>query len=127
MAFARLTTTNPAELSKLIQTRSQYSARLIENQMVNEEFEGLADDAVVYKLIGPVLVEQEMGEAKSNVAKRLEYISSELARLDQVIEGKEAVVEAAGKKRQSVNQKIYQLQMMAKSAQTQVQQKKIGA
>ena len=114
-------------MSKLIQTRSQYSARLIENQMVNEEFEGLADDAVVYKLIGPVLVEQEMGEAKSNVAKRLEYISSELARLDQVIEGKEAVVEAAGKKRQSVNQKIYQLQMMAKSAQTQVQQKKIGA
>ena len=38
----------------------------------------MEDDAVVYKLIGPVLVKQELGDARQNVEKRLEYISKEM-------------------------------------------------
>ena len=39
----------------------------------------LADGNVIYKLIGPILVKQELLEAKQTVEKRLEYISKELS------------------------------------------------
>jgi len=43
-----------------------------------QELEFLDDDANVFKLIGPVLVKQDLAEAKANVNKRLEYITAEL-------------------------------------------------
>jgi len=43
-----------------------------------QELDLLSDGANVYKLIGPVLVKQELTEAKANVKKRIEYISAEL-------------------------------------------------
>jgi hypothetical protein len=44
-----------------------------------QELELLSDGANVYKLIGPVLVKQDLAEAKANVKKRIEYISAELS------------------------------------------------
>lgn len=38
----------------------------------------LSEDANVYKLIGPVLVKQDLAEANANVRKRIEYMSAEL-------------------------------------------------
>ena len=38
----------------------------------------LGDDAVVYKMMGPVLVKQELSEARQTVSKRLDYINKEL-------------------------------------------------
>lgn len=38
----------------------------------------LNEGANVYKLIGPVLVKQDLAEANANVSKRIEYISAEL-------------------------------------------------
>jgi prefoldin beta subunit len=43
----------------------------------SQELEKLDEDANVYKLIGPVLIKQDLVEAKSNVGKRLEFISNE--------------------------------------------------
>lgn len=43
-----------------------------------QELELVNDEANVYKLIGPVLVKQDLAEAKANVKKRIEYISAEL-------------------------------------------------
>ena len=43
-----------------------------------QELDVLEDDAVVYKLVGPVLVKQELAEAKQTLEKRLEYINKEL-------------------------------------------------
>lgn len=43
-----------------------------------QELELLEDDANVFKLIGPVLVKQDLAEAKANVNKRIEYITAEL-------------------------------------------------
>ncbi|KAH7545146.1 hypothetical protein FEM48_Zijuj01G0062500 [Ziziphus jujuba var. spinosa] len=42
------------------------------------ELDLLQEDANVYKLIGPVLVKQDLAEANANVRKRIEYISAEL-------------------------------------------------
>lgn len=63
-----------------------------------QELELLSEDAKVYKLIGPALVRQDQLEATSTVSKRLEYISSELKRLDTklvALEEKSAKKEAA--------------------------------
>ena len=43
-----------------------------------QELDLLKDDANVYKLIGPVLVKQDLAEANANVRKRIDYISAEL-------------------------------------------------
>ena len=40
----------------------------------------LKEDAIVYKLLGPVLVKQDKGEAVSNVKQRSDYMESELKR-----------------------------------------------
>lgn len=43
-----------------------------------EEFENLDSDAVIYKLVGPVLIKQELDEGKETVEKRLVYCEGEL-------------------------------------------------
>jgi prefoldin beta subunit len=45
---------------------------------VFQEFNSLADDANIYKLVGPVLLKQDTSEAKSTVDGRLEYIGGEM-------------------------------------------------
>ncbi len=45
----------------------------------------LVDDCNIFKLIGPVLVKQDPIEADTNVKKRIEYIKSELKRLETQI------------------------------------------
>lgn len=50
------------------------------NRKLNDyqEFNSLADDANIYKLVGPVLLKQDTTEAKSTVDGRLEYIGGEM-------------------------------------------------
>lgn len=43
----------------------------------------------MYKLVGPVLMSVELGESKSNVAKRLEFIETELKKIDTAIASKQ--------------------------------------
>lgn len=52
--------------------------QLNENIAVKKELDLLKSEDDVFKLIGPVLIKQDVEEAKQNVAKRMEYISSEL-------------------------------------------------
>ncbi|CAI5476738.1 unnamed protein product, partial [Closterium sp. Yama58-4] len=70
------------DISRNHKVRRQYSVQLNENEMVQKELELLEEDAKVFKLIGPVLVPQDLAEARANVRKRLEYISSEVKRLE---------------------------------------------
>eukprot|EP00742_Colponemidia_sp_Colp-10_P001947 GILJ01002080.1.p1 GENE.GILJ01002080.1~~GILJ01002080.1.p1 ORF type:complete len:125 (+),score=30.98 GILJ01002080.1:49-423(+) len=70
------------EMQKLASSKATYISQNNENQMVKEEFDRLEEDATVYKLVGPLLVKQEVVEAKGNVSKRLEFITGEIARLD---------------------------------------------
>ena len=44
-----------------------------------QELDLLEDDAKVFKMIGAVLVRQDLTEAKAVVAKRIEYITSEVS------------------------------------------------
>ncbi|KAK1426634.1 hypothetical protein QVD17_15311 [Tagetes erecta] len=74
------------DISKNHQVRKKYTIQLGENELVLKELDLLNDDANVYKLIGPVLVKQDLAEANANVRKRIEYISAELKRLDSTLQ-----------------------------------------
>jgi len=73
------------DIGKNHQVRRQYTIQHGENEMVQKELELLEDDANVFKLIGPVLVKQDLAEAKANVNKRIEYITAELKRMDATL------------------------------------------
>lgn len=66
---------------KLRQLTSQNS----ENEAVRTEFEKLEEDGHIWKLTGPLMVRQDKEEAKANVDKRLEFITSELTKVEEAI------------------------------------------
>ena len=87
-----------AELQKFTASRMQLDTQVNENKTVKEvalsseekncvypthtftslqELDRLEEGAVLYKLVGPVLVKQELSEAKLTVEKRLKYITKE--------------------------------------------------
>ncbi|KAK1155052.1 prefoldin subunit 6 [Acipenser oxyrinchus oxyrinchus] len=70
------------DLSKCMSARQKLEAQLTENNIVKEELDLLDSQNLVYKLIGPVLVKQDLEEAKGTVGKRLEYINGEIKRYE---------------------------------------------
>ncbi|CAK9327568.1 unnamed protein product [Citrullus colocynthis] len=74
------------DIAKNHQVRKKYTIQLGENELVLKELDLLNDESNVYKLIGPVLVKQDLAEANANVRKRIEYISAELKRLDSALQ-----------------------------------------
>ncbi|XP_012235227.1 prefoldin subunit 6 [Linepithema humile] len=73
------------DYNKMLSQRQQLDGQLNENIMVKKEFELLKEDNDVFKLIGPVLVKQDLYEAKQNVDKRMDYITAELKRVDDML------------------------------------------
>ncbi|KAK9468316.1 Prefoldin [Lipomyces arxii] len=72
-------------LSTFVEARQQLESQYQENKIVQKEFSILDDDSKIYKLIGPVLVPQDKSEAVINVDKRLEFIESEIKRIENEI------------------------------------------
>ncbi|KAK9480555.1 Prefoldin [Lipomyces japonicus] len=70
------------ELSSFIEARQKLESQLQENKIVQKEFSILEDDAKIYKLTGPVLLPQDRTESVLNVDKRLEFIESEIKRIE---------------------------------------------
>uniref|UniRef100_A0A7C9DZU7 Prefoldin subunit 6 n=1 Tax=Opuntia streptacantha TaxID=393608 RepID=A0A7C9DZU7_OPUST len=60
------------DIAKNHEIRKKYTVQLGENELVLKELDLLNEDANVYKLIGPVLVKQDLAEANANVRKRIE-------------------------------------------------------
>ncbi|KAL7885820.1 prefoldin subunit 6 [Colossoma macropomum] len=73
------------DVSKSMSARQKLEAQLTENNIVKEELDLLDSQNTVYKLIGPVLVKQDLDEAKATVAKRLEYINGEIQRYETLL------------------------------------------
>ena len=45
---------------------------------MKKEFDGLSDDAKVFKMVGPVLLKQERSEALTAINGRLEFIAKSI-------------------------------------------------
>ncbi|RAL44706.1 unnamed protein product [Cuscuta campestris] len=98
------------DIAKNHQVRKKYTIQLGENELVVKELDLLDEDANVYKLIGPVLVKQDLAEARANVKKRIDYISAELKRLDATLQDLE-------EKQNSKKEMIFKLQQRIQSSQ----------
>uniref|UniRef100_A0A8I6GI92 Prefoldin subunit 6 n=1 Tax=Rattus norvegicus TaxID=10116 RepID=A0A8I6GI92_RAT len=70
------------DLSKSMSGRQKLESQLTENNIVKEELALLDGSNVVFKLLGPVLVKQELGEARATVGNRLDYITVEIKRYE---------------------------------------------
>merc|ERR1711972_1163486 len=96
-------------LQKSYESRMGLVAQQQETDLVKEEFDNLEEDAVVYKLVGPVMVKQNVDDAKANVEKRLDYIKGELERSNKIIETQE----------KEMNEKQQELMKIQQAAQEQ--------
>lgn len=100
-----------ADIGKNHQVRRQYTIQHGENEMVQKELELLEEDANVFKLIGPVLVKQDLAEAKANVNKRIEYILAELRRM-------EGTLKTLEEQQRNSQEEVMKLQQRIQLAQT---------
>jgi prefoldin beta subunit len=78
------------ELQRSHESLRQLTAQRSENESVRLEFDKLEPTSRVWKLTGPLMVLQETDEARSNVDKRIDYISKELISVELRIKGAEA-------------------------------------
>mmetsp|Transcript_20209 Transcript_20209/g.44818 ORF Transcript_20209/g.44818 Transcript_20209/m.44818 type:complete len:128 (+) Transcript_20209:39-422(+) len=81
-----------AGVQKHYVNREQIMTQLNENEGVLKEFGLLEGDAQIFKLVGPVLVKQDLDDSKANVEKRITYIKGQLEDVEKLIkEGEETV------------------------------------
>ncbi|XP_069602389.1 prefoldin subunit 6 [Ranitomeya imitator] len=73
------------DISSNMSVRQKLEVQLTENNIVKDELALLDDSNTVYKLVGPVLVKQDLEEAKSTVDKRLQYINGEIKRFETLL------------------------------------------
>jgi len=83
------------EIRNLQSNLQLVSGQETENEMVYQELallnasEGNNKTDQVYKLIGPVLIRQDLEEARQTVQKRLEFIRAEKGKISSKIESRE--------------------------------------
>jgi len=102
------------DLSKTNTLRSTLDGQLNENKTVKEELDLLESDAIVYKLIGPALIKQDLDDAKQNVNKRIEYISQEIKRHESTMEKLDKEQDSKKESLGKIQQQLQQ--MMVKAA-----------
>lgn len=125
LSKVRFATSHPLEFQKVFKAKQSLIEKKSENEMVLQEFNLMADDAAVYKLVGPVLAKQDVGESKTNVEKRIEYISKEIERMDKL----EADFQSKVEERRATVQKLQEdmRREFMKEQQLQQQQAAAGA
>ena len=67
-----------AQMQQVASQQETLMTQQNENQLVMKELELIKGDRPVYKLVGPVLVKQDLAEAKDTITKRLEYIKKQM-------------------------------------------------
>ncbi|XP_074655159.1 prefoldin subunit 6-like [Tubulanus polymorphus] len=98
------------DYQKCLTARQQLDAQLNENTLVKEELDLLNSENNVYKLTGPVLIKQDLEEAKQNVQKRIDYINGEIKR-------QEGTLKDLDKKQETHRENLNKLQHQFQQAQ----------
>ncbi|KAA0198063.1 Prefoldin beta subunit [Fasciolopsis buskii] len=101
------------EIQKCFQAHRQLSAQLSENENVKEDLSQLEDSNTVFKLVGPVLLKQDLSEAKETVNKRISFINAELKRQDDRIKELEKQQEGCREQITKLQQRLQQEQTKA--------------
>lgn len=69
---------NQENLRNLIEQKQKLDSQVNEILMAKEEVDLLDDDALIYKLIGPLMVPQELKEVKENIKGRLKLLQEKI-------------------------------------------------
>ena len=88
---------------------SSFENKKNENSMVKSELALLEEGDIVYKLIGPILVKQDIAEAKLQVDSRLEMIQKEINKLERNYRENTAKIEEKRKATFEIQNKLLQL------------------
>ena len=109
------------EQSKIRVAINNFENKKNENNIVKSELALLDDEDIVYKLIGPILVQQEISDAKIQVDSRIEIINKEIHKLEKNYQTNSKNMEANRQKISDIQAKLIQL-----SKQVEQQMKKEG-
>ena len=97
------------EQSKIRVALNNYENKKNENTIVKKELALLDDEDVVYKLIGPILLQQETSDAKIQVDSRIEMINKEIHKLEKNYQANIKKIEDNRKKVADLQAKLIQL------------------
>ena len=97
------------EQSKIRVAISNYENKKTENTMVKNELTLLDDEDIVYKLIGPILVQQEISDAKIQVDSRIEMINKEIHKLEKNYQTNAKKIEGNRQKIADIQGKLIQI------------------
>ena len=97
------------EQSKIRVAISNYENKKTENNIVKKELALLDDEDVVYKLIGPILVQQETSDAKIQVNSRIDIINKEIHKLEKNYQTNTKKIDDNKKKIADIQGKLIQL------------------
>ena len=97
------------EQSKIRVALNNYENKKNENNIVKKELALLDGEDIVYKLIGPILVQQEASEAKMQVDSRIEMINKEIHKLEKNYQINLKKIEDNRKKVADLQAKLIQL------------------
>eukprot|EP00518_Triparma_eleuthera_P015982 CAMPEP_0197545620 /NCGR_PEP_ID=MMETSP1320-20131121/588_1 /TAXON_ID=91990 /ORGANISM="Bolidomonas sp., Strain RCC2347" /LENGTH=133 /DNA_ID=CAMNT_0043105139 /DNA_START=99 /DNA_END=500 /DNA_ORIENTATION=- len=114
-----------SQISNLRQTQQKLMQQQNENDMVKAEL-GRLQAGKVYKMVGPVLVEQDLEEAKTTVEKRLEFITNDLGKVEaDCMQKEEKAREVADKIRKAQTEMQRQAKEEVDKIQAQAQEGQI--
>ena len=97
------------EQVKIREGLQSYEHKKNENVMVKNELELLEEGDIVYKLIGPILIQQDTSDSKIQVEHRLELINKEISKLDRAYKDNEIKIDNKRKKMQDIQAKLIQI------------------
>ena len=97
------------EQSKIRVAINNFENKKNEDNIVKAELALLDDEDVVYKLIGPILVQQETSDAKIQVDSRIEIINKEIHKLEKNYQTNSKNMEANRQKISDIQAKLIQL------------------
>ena len=97
------------EQSKIRVALNNYENKKNENTIVKKELALLDDEDVVYKLIGPILVQQETSDAKIQVDSRIEMINKEIHKLEKNYQANTKKIDANRQKIADIQGKLIQI------------------
>jgi prefoldin beta subunit len=63
---------------KISENIQQYNQKKHENESVKFELDIVGDSDGVFKLVGPVLIKEDLAEARQTINKRIEFINKEV-------------------------------------------------
>ncbi|CAM9893335.1 unnamed protein product, partial [Ectocarpus fasciculatus] len=94
------------DIQKHFGQKQQSLSQHNENTLVKGELDLLSEEDTVYKLVGPVLMKVDLEEAKHNVTKRMEFIESDMKRVDDIIAARQSEQAALGEEIQELQRQM---------------------